>query len=293
MNKLFIRHFGIALLFLIPIFGFSQESDSEASKDNPKKDRSAYIGITTGIGTSNFRDFATSPLIYQGAPKYVGASFIRANKFRETEFRLSGSMGTYAVTVGNEAASSAATFFNIYYSRLYRLNKLSNDKWNFKVGGTYKLTSDFRSNARLQNNSTGIEFFSTFFASVKVTNDISRKVSKDKKFLWIKYHVHPRKRNLSYHFNLGVLNSTFRNGYSYTGQAGVLNKVGLFDGYEMNHFSGFRISSEFDYTIYLKNKNAIQLSYIWDAAKTGGNLDKFEVAHHVFKITFLFNTNNK
>jgi hypothetical protein len=293
MNKLFTRSFNIALLVLIPFLGFSQESDSVATKDNPKKNRSAYIGITTGIGFSNFRDFATSPLIYHGIPKYISASFIRANKFRETEFRISGSMGAYAISVGNETTSSATSFFNLYYSRLYRMNKISNDKWNIKLGGTYKLTGDLRSNPSLQNNSTGLEFFSTFFASVKVTNDISRKVSKNKKFLWIKYQVNPRKRSLSYHFNLGVVNSTFRNGYSYNGQAGVLNKTGLFDGYEMHLFSGFRLSSEFDYTIYLKNKNAIQLSYIWDAAKTGGDLDKFEIAHHVFKITFLFNTNNK
>lgn len=280
------------VLLLIPFQSFSQASDSTSTRKLPKINRSAYIGASVGIGYSSFRDFATSPLVYKGAPKYVGLSFIRMNKFRETEIRVSGILGSYGISVGNEQAISSASFFNIYYSRLFRWNKISNDKWNFKYGGLYKFTGDIRTNTRFQNNAVGMEFFSTVFASFKVTHDLSRTTTKEKRFLWIKHTVHPRKREFSFHFNLGILNANFRNGYAYAAQGSAINKPALFDGYEM-HLNGFRMSSQLDYTIHMKNKNAIQFSYIWDAAKTGGDLDVFEVAHHVFKVSLLFNTNNK
>ncbi|MFC5045478.1 hypothetical protein [Aquimarina hainanensis] len=44
------------------------------------------------------------------------------------------------------------------------------------------------------------------------------------------------------------------------------------------------------YTSYLKNKNALQFSYVWDAYKTGGDLDSLEMATHSIRFAFLFNT---
>ena len=123
--------------------------------------------------------------------------------------------------------------------------------------------------------------------------DVSRKEAKDKKLLFIKYHLKQRTRNLSFRLNVGLINSSFRNGFVYAGQSFILNEEKPFDDYQYKVFLGFRASSSLDYTIFLKNKNKIQLSYLWDAYKTGGDLDKFEMAHHTFKLTLLFNTNNK
>ena len=48
-------------------------------------------------------------------------------------------------------------------------------------------------------------------------------------------------------------------------QKGVLNDGNFLKSYEFNAFSGARFSSALDYTVYLKNKNGIRLSYEWDA----------------------------
>jgi len=293
MVKFYSKYISITLFMLLPYLVFSQTSDTIVTKENPKANRSAFIGITTGFDEANYTDFATSPLKYRGSASYFGASFSRINKFRETEIRLSGSLGTYGISVGEESTSSASYFINIYYSRLFRLNKISGGKWNYKIGGLYKYSGDLRINGSLGNNALGFEMFSTLFASFKVTRDIGRTKTKNKKFLWIKRQAPPRKIFLSYHFNLGLINSTYRNGDSYTGQDQIINKDAVFSNYQFKLVNGFRLSSEFDYTHYLKNKNALQFSYIWDAAMTGGDLDKYQVAHHTFKITFLFNTNNK
>jgi hypothetical protein len=201
--------------------------------------------------------------------------------------------GNYSISVGDENTSSKVNIYNFYYSRLYKFNKLGSDKWHIKLGGLYQLTYDYRTNEALQNFSYGSEFFSNIMASVKFEFDVSRKTGKDKKFLFIKYKTEPRKRNLSFRLNIGLVNSTYRNSYAYSGQSSILNEFKMFDNYEFKLFSGFRMGTELNYTIYLKNKNAIQLSYTWDAYKTGGDYDKLEVAHHIFGLTFLFNTNNK
>jgi hypothetical protein len=128
--------------------------------------------------------------------------------------------------------------------------------------------------------------------SIKITKDISRKSASVRKFLFFKWNKPARKRNLSFQFNIGVLNGAYRNGYAYSGQSAVLNDPKLFDDYQFN-LSGFRMSSALDYKIFLKNKNAIKLSYLWDAYKTGSDFETFEMAHHTFKFTFMFNTNNR
>jgi len=293
MVKFYSKYISIILLILLPYLAFSQSTNTVATKENPKANRSAFIGISTGFDMSNYTDFATSPLRYHGAVSYFGASFSRVNKFRETEIRLSGTMGSYGVSVGEESTSSASYFINVYYSRLFRLNKISGSKWNYKAGGSYKYSGDLRLNSSLGNNALGFEMFSTLFGSFKITRDIGRTETKDKKFLWIKRKAPPRKIFLSYHFNLGLINSTYRNGKSYTGQDQIINNNTIFSNYQFKFINGYRLSSELDYTHYLKNKNALQFSYIWDAAMTGGDLDKYQVAHHTLKITFLFNTNNK
>ena len=63
--------------------------------------------------------------------------------------------------------------------------------------------------------------------------------------------------------------------------------------FEFKVFSGYRLGSRLDYTHYLSNKNAIQLSYIWDAYATGGELDPFQMAHHILSLNLFFNTNNR
>lgn len=282
------------LLLLTPFVSFSQsDSTSNFSKKELRKDRPTYIGITMGLNSSNFRDFATSPLIYNGIQNYIALSRVKYNQKRESEIGLSYFFGKYENTFNEHLAISEVKIFSMYYSQLYRLNKLSSEKWNVKIGGLFHTTSNLRINESLQNNALGIEIFPTLFGSIKIGKDVSRKKAKDRKLLFIRYHLKERTRNLSFRLNLGLINSSFRNGFVYAGQSAILNEEKLFDDYQFKVFSGFRASSSLDYTISLKNKNKIQLSYLWDAYKTGGDLDKFEMAHHTLKLTLLFNTNNK
>jgi len=181
----------------------------------------------------------------------------------------------------------------ITFSLLYHISLFDSEKFNTKVGMLINGNGNLRNNSALQNNAEGLEAFANLFGSMKFTINLNRKQEKEKRFLFFNFKLNERKQNLAFRLNLGLINSSYRNGYVYTNQYGILNELGATDGHEYKLFSGFRISSNFEYIYYLKNKNAIQLSYKWDAYTTGGDLDKFEMAHHILKLTLLFNTDNR
>ena len=288
-----MKEITIILLLLVPLVSFSQKESSALSIKEQRKERPAYIGITSGLSFSNFRDFATSPLTYNGSPLYLSLSHIKVDKNRESEFEFSYAFGIYTKIFNFQFNASQVKTTSLYYSQLYRLNKLSSEQFNVKIGGQFNISRNIRVNESLWNNSVGAEVFPNLSGSIKIIKDISRKEDKDKRFLFLKYTLNQRTRNLAFRLNIGLINSSYRNGFAYTRQTIDLNGLNLYEGYQFKIFSGFRMSSSLDYTISLKNKNAFQLSYFWDAYKTGGNLDKFEMASHIFKFTFLFNTNNK
>jgi hypothetical protein len=263
------------------------------SNKKKRKLRPAYINIGMGVNSSYFRDFATSPLFYNGNVLQVSFSKLRKDYYRETEFGFSYDFGNYQTTFNDNITISQVKKVELFYSRLYNLKKLSSNSFNTKIGFQVNSNGNLRVNEELQNNALGIEIFNNLLGSIKVTKDISRKQTKEKKIWFIKYKLNEKKRELAFRLNMGIINSALRNGYIYGNQSGVLNSPKIFDRYEYKLFSGVRMGSRLDYTRFLKNKNAIQFSYIWDAYKTGGELDVFEMAHHTFRFTFLFNTNNQ
>jgi len=282
----------VIFLILLSIVSIStaQEQDSSMTNREMRKQRPRYIEIGIGASMSSFRDLATSPLIYSSFSSSYSVAYLRQDLRRETKYNIRIIRGTFVVGFNDIGTQSSASIMDLSFSKLYAIDKISNEKWNFKAGVLVDLAVDMRTNESLQNNASGIDVFFNIMGSGKVTRDISRKTSKQKKFLWINYNLQPRKRDLSFRLNLGLLNSHFRNPYVYSGQASVVNKTALLDGYEYKAFSGLRFSTELNYTIYLKNKNAIMFSYIWDGYRTGGDLDQYGVAIHVLKFALLFNT---
>ncbi len=281
------------IILLVSLDSFSQNEMQELSDRGLRKETPNYIGITTGFGSANLRDFATSPLIYKGNPFYLSLSTIRFNNKRESESAFAFTFGNYSSIFNNHSAISTVYTFSLSHSELFQLNKWSSDKWNVKIGGLLNTTANLRVNPSFMNNDFGYEIIPTLFGSVKVTRDISRFKTKNKKFLFIKYQLKPKSRNLAFKLNVGLINSEYRNGFIYASQSYILNDPKAFDDYEFKIFSGFRMGTVLDYTIALKNKNKIQFSYLWDAYKTGGDINKFEMAQHMLKFTLLFNTNNK
>jgi len=267
--------------------------DSILTKKEMRKQIPMYIAIGLGTNNSMFRDYATSPLDYSGRVSQISLSRYKLNYKRETELGFSYDFGSYQNSYNNSFASSDLKRFELYFSKLYKVKLFEAIGVNTKLGFLLAGNGNFRINRALQNNGVGIDIFANLLGSIKFTKDISRVVAKDKKFLFIKYKLKEKKRDLAFRINMGLINSSYRNGYVYTGQSTILNDAMVFDDYEFDIFSGIRVSSRLDYTRYLNNKNAVQLSYIWDAYSSGEELDEFLMAHHIIRLTLLFNTNNR
>lgn len=285
-----VRNPCLILLLLIlngSIGAFSQSANLDSLEEQTAR-RPAYLNIAFGLNISNFRDFATSPLIYTGRPLYTSLSHIDMDEKRASHFMLSYSFGEYKTDFNEHSSQSQVNTVSLNYLELFELKKLSSSKANIKIGGQVNSTVNFRENSELFNNSEGVDIISTVFGSAQVTFDLSRKAEKQGRFLFIEYKANKRIRSLSYTLNVGLINSSYRNGFAYTSPSAPLNEDDFFAGYEFLIFSGFRMSSSLDYTIYLHNKNAIQFSYIWDAYRTSGHHDNFEMAAHILKFSLLF-----
>jgi hypothetical protein len=175
------------------------------------------------------------------------------------------------------------------YYQLYNI-KLKNEKWNLAVGGELNSFSDIRVNQSLMNNAFGMEHFFTIFASGRISKDISRNTDRIYSVLNYKFKLPARKRTLSYTQNISLYNSVFRNNYIYLNHDFIVNENSILGNYEHKAFSGFRLASQLDYTHYLKNCNAIQVSYKWQAIQTAKESHRFEFASHKIQLSFLFNT---
>ena len=276
-----------SLVFLIPLQMLAQ--DAPVSEQTSKYVRPKYYELGAGLNISQFRDFATSPLIYSGGAGQFVLGIVRKDQRVESNFSFRFSSGIYSTEADRrEQTPSVVNSIFLIYGRLYEIKSLSVGKWNTKVGGKIDLTGNLRQNKYLLNAGNGIESFQTLFASAKVTRDLSRENLRRKKILFIKYKLKPKKRELSFQVNPSIVNSTFRNGFAYIDQASVTGSNNAFEDYKFSSFSGFRINSALELTRYLKNGNGFKYSYVWDAYKTGGELPKFEMSHHIFQLSLLF-----
>ncbi len=286
-----IKHFYVVSLvcfiLVMPMRIFSQ--DTQTDKKTERKQRPSYIQLSLGYDEARLRDYATSPLVYGGAARNIYVGYLRSDAKRETSFGVDYIKGNYNVKVNDETALSSVTTLGLYYTRLYLINPISTEKWNFKAGGQAILTNIFRLNPSLQNNQLGDDIFFTLMGSAKATLDVSRQSPTSGTFLWIfNYNRPARKRDLSFQLNMGIINSNYRNGYAYTNHSVIINDANLFDGYEFNFFDGFRMSTSLEYTTFCKNGNALRWAYTWEGYQTSSNINQLETVHHKLSFSLLF-----
>lgn len=290
MKYWWFRQLLFAELTLISSLGaFSQDSSATEVKKQRVEKRPAYIDISFGLSHSGFRDFATSPLRYSGTPVFTALTHLEMDDSRKSQITLSYAFGDYSTKLNEHNTGSKVNTISLNYLELYQIGKLSSPKFNFKMGGQFNATVNHRQNEDFFNNSEGVDIIATLFGSVKGTLDLSRSTPSKRKFLFFRYRAKKRVKKLSYTLNAGLINSSFRNGFAYLSSSTPINRDDFFADYELKVFRGFRLNSALDYTVFLDNTNAVQFSYLWDAYKTGGHHDNFEMVSHTLKCSLLFN----
>lgn len=254
--------------------------------------RSLQFGM--GRTLSVFRDFATSPLFYRGNPMQYHLAWGKEEGLKDRRFTFKYQSGTYSPEVGSnklKTTSQAHTIF-LQYSRLWYLGTWKNT--DLRLGGMMDLSGNLRVNPSLQNNAGGLEIFNTLFASARISRDVSRLEEKKTKILWlIPWRRIPRRRTLSFQLNAALMNNNYRNGYIYSNHANITNKPNILYNYNFNAFSGYRLNTALEYSIFLNNGNAFRYSWNWDALRSGEVFNRFEMGHHAFQLAFLFHIPEK
>jgi hypothetical protein len=235
----------------------------------------SYLDLSIGLNVSTFRDLATSPLFYNGVPISFYLGHAEMNLRRESSFRVGYSMGNFDAEINTERSESSVNIFSLNHYELFQISNWSSDRINVKVGGLLNGTAVVRNNPDLRNNGQGFDLVASLSGGFKgsyLIGDISNAHS-----------------TVSLGLFAGLVNVNYRNGFSYLSPTVPTNEDDLFADYSWNWFRGMRFSSELDYTFFLKNHNAIQLSYHWDAFATGSRDSDFEMANHRIELSLLFN----
>ena len=289
------KNYVLLVLFCMGLFNSANaESGSAADNDSGsvKVKRPLYAGIGIGNNISTFRDFATSPLSYSGTAKTVAVFVDRPSDKKDMYIQARYSAGTYKVKdldydkqkrtdlkFANMKSASAR------FSMLWKINPISSEKYNIKLGGTFDAWGNIRSNAAFQNNGFGSELFTTLFLSAKVSHEIN--ITETKKIWFLKFN--PRYRKTFFQLNVPVMNNTYRNGYIYTTTAGLdgNSKASPFKSYEFSAFSGFRLSTTLSYEQAIFNDNILRFTYDWDMLLSSKKYDQFQMANHIFLVSLV------
>ena len=300
MNKLITP----LLLFSLLLFStkaFSQDRDSLITIEN-ESPINYYTLLSGGITNPIYRDFATSPLFYNGIGLNLNASWLKRSDKRERIFESEFGISAQSARVPKSnfiqpGGLAGFGYLSFFYQELWKLEALSNAKNNTKVGGAFITTQNVRVNTALQNNAVGVENLTNLMASAQWTRDVSRTKTKQLNLWLFKPTLQPVKRDLRFLLNVGVLNFNYRPGYAYSYDSEMdgmeTNPVSwIFSNYKWS-LNGFRLKTQMEYIKYLPNGNARSWSYVWEAVHAPGKFEAFQMASHRLQYTIHFNTKTR
>lgn len=262
-----------------------------------------YRTFSFGLNSPTYRDFATSPLFYNGYGVYLQTSWVKEStrKERSLDIGLGFSGMSARIQKSDFLQPNTNAIFSqltIRYQQLWQSDRFSNKRNNIKIGGVIQTSQNLRLNLEFDNSALGFENISNIMASGQITRDISRAESRQIN-LWIyKPTLKPVKRELRLQFNFGIMNFNYRPGYTnvYVDEFNGLetNPIGyLLSNYKWSFFNGWRANSELKLITYLKNGNARSWSYAWDAISAPGRYEKFQMASHQIRYTYYFSTKKR
>jgi len=260
----------------------------------------SYFTPSVGLIYYNYRDFATSPLFYSGVGSNVSFAWLRQREKAEVFVDINCNFGTSSADapISDYFQTTTESFFvsnNLNFQYLYNLKPFSNIKNDFKIGGVFLTTTNYRLNSSLMNNGVGFENLSNIMLACKYTRDLSRTETKVKNLLFFKRPLKKVTRNISFQLNLGLANSNYRPGYAYSYIAEIDGSQtdefsSILDNYELS-FNGWRLGCQIDFTKFRQSGNGHKWSYIWDVVSAPGKFEPYQMATHRIQYTLIINRN--
>ncbi|MCH8555943.1 MAG: hypothetical protein LAT76_12355 [Schleiferiaceae bacterium] len=273
-------------LFLV---SFLCSNPTFAQEKVAKKQSSAHdISIGSSLATVLFRDEATSPLVYGG----VGMQFDLGHRIVGEKYHYLFQFSFLAgITFNdfNEEFATASVFSPQIYAHYVRNVYKLTDKVIWQVGGAIDNRFLIRNNSALMNTQFGLDNIATVFLVNRIDIDVSRKKATVLDYGFIKFTLPERRRRLFYQINTGVLNTAYRNSYSYIVDDPDFPLFDPFSGHTFG-LSGFRFQSRIGFEQFLKNGNSISFNYGWDAFFRVGKFEPLAFSQQQIGMTLHFKT---
>jgi hypothetical protein len=298
-GKLFINLLAAVIIATTPIVAYCSESDPIDSLNVSNY----YRRLSIGLNIPTYRDFATSPLFYNGYGILLQTSWFKNSIRRERDLQIGLTLNNMSARIPKSnyiQPKTNAVFaqLNIRYNRLFQLKSISNEKVNYKLGGLAQTTQNFRINQNLQNNAIGLENITNLMVSAQMTRDVSRNRQRTFNFGLFKIRRSPVKRDLRFQLNYGIANFNYRPGYAYTYVPEINGSETSFikflrSSYKWSYFDGQRLNTDLEFIIYLPNGNATSWSYTWDIAHVPGNYQAFQMASHQIRYRLYFHAKKR
>lgn len=301
-----MKHFKSAVFTLIlngvilfPVFG---QEENVSVEEKTKVQSDYYSILSAGANRPIYRDFATSPLFYNGFGLDVQTAWLKRSEKRERLFDMGIAANALNAKIPEsnflQAQSNAFLIqLNASYLQLFVLDRFSTDKSNIKVGGVVRSTQHLRVNPSLFNNALGLENSTNIMASGQIIRDISRNAPKKLNLLVFKPTLKPVKRDLRFLLNAGILNFNYRPGYAYSSQNEIIGIETQPISYVLSNYkwslNGWRYNTEIEFIKYLPNGNARSLSYVWDAIHMPGRHESFQMASHQIRYRIFFHNKKR
>jgi len=300
-NLVVLSIFRLVLLIILFSPKFTKAQDIDETNKIKKKDvdYKTYFMPSVSFVSSNYRDFATSPLYYKG----MGINLDFAWSWQKTKweylFSTNFSFSLCSAQTPESAyfqASTSANFIKaeVYSHYLRKIEKFSTKKIDFKIGGAVLSTLNMRINSDLQNNGFGLESIDNLMFSTKINKNISRTIDKQLNLWFVKKSLKPVERYLSFQLNIGIINLNYRPGYSYFYDPEVdgsnysaLKYITANHVWKMN---GYRFETRLEYCKYSANRNGHKWAYIWDITSAPGRYETFQMATHRIQYTIIINS---
>lgn len=246
-----------------------------------------YLGVGILGDYQSSRDFGVSPLTYKGY--HFGGTGELGFEGKRWDIAIDGGVGVGESKVTKVAVFTAESTVFYYNGRfLYKIWDKNEGKLDFRAGLHLGGYSAQRVTPAFLNASLVWESINTLFVSGKLNWRLSYTQS-ERKLLFIKQREGTRYLKLSTQFSLPVLNSVWRPDYAYIddfsdGEADVFENNKL-------RFGGLRLQWRSDAYYYLLNGNAIRLSYLWDALRSSGEINRLELGHHQLLLGMMIRLN--
>lgn len=261
-------------------------SAAYAQEERPNYSQGDFLAAGGGGSFLSLRDLGVSPIYYDGYLALGHLALVAQKKrFSYTVFGTYG----YGLIKTTRLSTYQSSVHNVNYGGdfLHQVRTYPSNL-QLKVGAALQGVTNVRFNPSFRNASSTVESINSLAASAKLEWFIQR--DGPRRFLWlIPVRKGLRAHKLSYQLNIPLLTGIWSPAFPYLDDF----TEGTIDYQKKNElkFGGWRFSNRFDYQYFLKNGNALQLSYNWEVFKGPNDFGRIEYGQHQLFLAFLIRLN--